>query len=632
MKTRTVVRLTLVCASLIFISLLTGMAAKNVYAWQDKNMTSVLLLILPGVALAMGGGKYNPNLETPRKSLKKFRALKYGAFVHWNPSVLAEKEISLSRGKQTPREEYDNLYKKFNPTEFNAAEWVRIFKEVGFKYLVYVPKHHDGFCMWDTKTTDYNIMNSPFGRDVTKELANECKKQGIAFCLYYSIADFYQPDYQPTEYQWGGDFGGKGYSLPKGQKPNFDRYVEYMKTQLRELTESYGPILAWWFDANWSPYWTRKRGGDLYAYMRKLQPDVLVNNRIGCAFNGNVYMPTWFASEEKSAGDYAVLEVDLPRFNRDIPWEYTRPAYTTYSWNPGPICDVPIMKEWLIKSACGDGNFNLGISATSKGKFDPRLVDKLKNITDWLKKYGNSIYDTRGGPYMRTNWYGSTCKDNKVYLHIFKTDIGKLVLPPLGKKIIGYRLMQGGKIDVKQTDKDITVTFAVSDSKSMHRIVVLDLNGSAEEIKPIEEFPVNTGAAVSASNSRENKSQYSAEMASDGDMSTYWTTDKGVTEACLEYDLDRVCTFSRAILFEGKEEAQYSRIRQIQIQAKISDKWKTITDVKAWGDAAPEFDQWPISITVPEIRFSPTTAQFVRLKIVRATDSPVIHEFKLFER
>jgi alpha-L-fucosidase len=593
---------------------------------------SVLLALLSALALAfaIGGGDGHPDLKTPQESLEKFRSLRVGAFVHWGPSSQTGQEISWSRGIGVPREKYDDLYKTFNPVAFNADEWVRLFKAAGFRYIVYVPKHHDGFCMWNTKTTDHNIMKSPFGRDVTKELAEACKRQGMAFCLYYSIADFYNPDYPRPAYPWGkgdGNYGGPGYQLPTGQKPDFDRYVLYMKTQLRELSESYGPILAWWFDANWSPHWTHARGTDLYTFMRKLQSDALMDNRVGCAFNGAVYEPTWFASEKNEPGDYAVLETDMPRFNRDIPWEFTKPAKAIYSWSPGPSSPVRTWIKWIVESACGDGNFNLGISATPQGVFEPQLADKLKSLGVWLDHYGESLYGTRGGPYERTNWYGSTCKGNRVYLHVFRTEKGTLTLPPLGQRVTSYCLMDGGAVNVKQSDKNVTVTIREDGIRPTDTIVVLNLDGSAEKIKPIEEQPVNQGAAVRASNVRQNKAQYAAERASDGDMATFWTTDPGVRDAYLEYDLGRGRTFSRAILFEGEEEAQLARIRHIQIQAKLDGTWKTVSDVLPGGR-----EPWPLSVMHPEIRFAPVTARFVRLQILGATASPVIHEFKLFER
>ncbi len=340
-------------------------------------------------------------------------------------------------------------------------------------------------------------------------------------------------------------------------------------------------------------------------------------------------MPTWFASEEDSAGDYSVLEVGMPRFDRDMPWEYTQPAKKTFSWSPGPVKDFSIWIDWLVKSACGDGNFNLGISATPLGEFEPELIAEFRRMGHWLEHYGESIYGTRGGPYIRTDWYGSTCKDNKIYLHIFKTDNGKLTIPPLPEKIVSSNLLAGGTVDVKQTDSGVTVSIAEYNIQPTDTIVVLEINGSAEKLEPIDERPVNMGTIVSASSVYQNKKEYAAEMASDGDMSTYWQAESGDMKGWLEYDLGRERTFSRAIIFEGKEQGQYNRLRHCQIQAKIDGQWKPFADAKTseWGG-----DAWPLNVTDQQIRFDPVTARHVRLKILRTRDMPVIHEFKLYER
>lgn len=131
----------------------------------------------------------------PDHRLDWWKEARYGMFIHWGPVSLKGTEIGWSRGNQVPVDEYDQLYKNFNPEKFSAKEWVQIAKDAGMKYIVLTAKHHDGFCLWDTKTTDYNIMNTPFGRDVVKELSEECKKQGIVFCTYYSILDWFHPDY-----------------------------------------------------------------------------------------------------------------------------------------------------------------------------------------------------------------------------------------------------------------------------------------------------------------------------------------------------------------------------------------------------------------------------------------------------
>ncbi len=581
----------------------------------------------PNASLPEHGGR---PLSLPA-AMKRFLGYRYGAFIHWGPATVSAKEISWSRQVKTPYEQYDTLYKRFNPTEFNAESWVRSLKDGGFHYLIYVAKHHEGFAMWDTKTTDHNIMHSPFGRDVVKEISQACKKLHLPLCLYYSIADFYNPDCVGAVDSFGGNYGPPGGSLPAGQTPDFDRYVKYMKAQLKELTENYGPIVGWWFDGGWQQQWTYERGVDLYDYVRKLQPDVLMDHRVGGAYNGKVYLPTWFPVEAGRVGDYAVLEVDMPRFNRDIPWEYTTPANgRSYSWTPGPYVDPREWMENLVKSACGDGNYVLGVSAPPTGRFEPELIDRMNGANAWLKKYGESIYETRGGVYKRNTVYGSTCKGSKIYLHIFDAKATKLVLPPLPKKIVHSSMLNGGEVKVTQSDQAITVEVNAYDFQTPTTIVVLELAGSAEDISPIGETPVNRNVPVRSS----NEDPATDRLASDGDMSTFWRPDGKTQPAWIEYDLGAEKSMARAILLEGAYEGESANIHHVQIEAKIGDDWKVISDTYAWGgkSESTEFDVWPISVSHPEIRFEPIKAQHVRLKLLRTTGTPVIHEFELYER
>ena len=579
-----------------------------------------------------------PNLtEMDPAAMERFLEYRYGAFIHWNPATLIGKEVSFSRHVGIPHDEYDNLYKSFNPTEFDAEEWVTDLKAGGFRYLVFVPKHHDGFAMWNTTTTDYNIMNSPFGRDIVEEIADACRKLDLPLCLYYSISDSYHPDCIDASLVYGTFYGPPGYELPAGVEPDFERYVTYMKVQLKELTENYGPFVGWWFDGGWQKQWTYEHGVDLYNYMHELQPGVLMSNRVGSAYNGEIYLPTWFPVEdERRVGDYAVLEVDLPRFNRDLPWEYTKPGNErSYSWAPGGWGDPNTWIDNLVKSACGDGNFILGVSAPPTGRMEPELIDRFELVNKWCERYGESVYDTRGGPYMRTNVYGSTCRDNKVFLHIFDPQVTTLSLPALPKDVIGASMLNGGTAEVSQTENAVTVQWNQRDIHSPSTIVVLELDGSAEEIAPINETPVNQYVKVRSSNKTDAKDG----LASDGSMATYWQADGSAESPWLEYDLGSEKSVSRAVLFEGAFEGQHANIHHIQIEVKEGDDWKVVKEGQSilgpWAntsDAPYDFNTWPLSVIHPELRFDPVVARHVRLKLVRVTGKPIIHQFELYER
>ncbi len=242
------------------------------------SATAVMLLLAAGAAMAQTDGGVLPVDEA---ALARWQAMRFGMFIHWGPVSLKGTEIGWSRGRQVPAEEYDQLYKEFNPVEFDAEEWVRVAKDAGMRYMVFTSKHHDGFCMWDTKQTDYDIMNTPFKRDVIKELSEACKGAGIAFGTYHSILDWYQPDYNTIDAQ-----GGPGYALPAGQQPSMDRYQDYLESQVRELAENYGPLHSMWFDGEWEEPWTSERGLRLYKFCREVDPHMLVNNRVGKARQG----------------------------------------------------------------------------------------------------------------------------------------------------------------------------------------------------------------------------------------------------------------------------------------------------------------------------------------------------------
>jgi alpha-L-fucosidase len=565
--------------------------------------------------------------------LEHWRTLRVGAFIHWTPYVLAS-------GQMAPAEGFDTLYKRFTAENFHADEWIRFVKDSGFRYLVYTTKHGDSCCMWNTKETDYNIMNAPMHRDVVGEIAAACKKQDVPFCPYYALHNDSQnhPDWTMEVNPGTGEPDYKtrtkpgdaaGYHLPPDQKPDFGRYFMHVKAQLKELSDNYGPFLAWWFDQRCATL-NHAFGTELYAHLKALQPDVLASNRVDSPFDRGLDNPTWFVTEGKSAGDFAVSEITIPRFNRDIPWEYCQAAGKPDGWFWTPTDVYRPLDTWINELAnvvCRDGNYLIGFGAMPDGTFDPRLKAQLGQFGDWLERHGESIYGTRGGPFKPNAWYGSTCKDKTVYLHIFKTDENQtLTVPPLGRKVLHCRLLDGGTVEMKQTDEGIRIEIGKTDITLPDTVVALELDGSAEDIAPLEETVLTARASVSASSVRASNGEYRAELTTDGNDATFWTTDEGISEGWLEYDLGKPCTFSRAILDEGED----GWIRHVQIQARAGEEWKTVFEYRhgnpeLWKDI-------PMELFCPEFRFEPATARFVRVNIVKATKSPVIREFMLYER
>ncbi len=406
--------------------------------------------------------------------ITRWQDYRFGMFIHWGPVSLRGTEIGWSRGAEVPIEEYDTLYRHFNPTKFDADQWVSIAKAAGMKYIVLTSKHHDGFCLWDTKFTDYNIMNTPFKRDVVKELAAACKRQGIAFGLYYSIADWHHPDY-PL-----GSPGGKS----EKPYPNMDGYNEYLKSQLHELTRNYGPLLTFWFDGEWEQPWTMERGAALYKFVRDLQPDILVNNRVSKVREG---MSGTMSQAEKNPGDYDTPEQQIGRFTKDRPWESCITICEQWAWKPND--DMKSLKrclQTLVQCAGGDGNLLLNVGPMPTGEIEPRQASRLKEIGAWLSKYGSTIYGTHGGPFKPGNWGASTWRGNKIYLHVFAMPGNGLELPLIQKKIVGIKSLTGGKVKLTQTKDRIIFSVSHANLQPISTIIELTLDGSADEIDPLE--------------------------------------------------------------------------------------------------------------------------------------------------
>ncbi|HOW18936.1 MAG TPA: alpha-L-fucosidase, partial [Phycisphaerae bacterium] len=403
-----------------------------------------------------------------------FRDDKFGLFIHWGPVSLKGTEIGWSRGGprngrkdaktgEIPVEVYDNLYKEFNPTAFNANEWVAIARAAGMKYLVFTTKHHDGFCEFDSKLTDYKITNSPFGRDVVAELAKACHANGMRLGFYYSPPDWHHPDYRTA---------------------NHARYIEYMHGQIRELLSNYGKVDVMWFDGlgGTAKDWDSER---LFAMIHRLQPDILINNRCG--------LP----------GDYDTPEQKIGEYRTDRAWETCMTLGRQWAWKPDD--QIKSLKECihiLARTVGGDGNLLLNVGPMPDGRIEPRQVERLKEIGEWLGKYGESIYRTRGGPFRPGPWGASTYRGNTVYLHILAWQGHSVRLPALNKTIVKSRILTGGIGTIEQDDQGIEITLSPAFQNGIDTIIALELDGPAADAHPAAETPASAPAAYSTSASR----------------------------------------------------------------------------------------------------------------------------------
>ncbi len=412
--------------------------------------------------------------QATEQAIAQWRDMKFGLFVHWGPVSLKGTEIGWSRGREVPSEEYDQLYRRFNPTEFDAEQWVMVAKRAGMKYLVLTSKHHDGFCLWPSKYTDYHIGNTPFKRDVMRELADACKKHGIQFCTYHSICDWHHPDYP---------LGSPGGSTKKPH-PNMPRYFQYLKNQTKEIIDNYGPLGIMWFDGEWEEPWTIEYGNELYAYLKGLQPSLIINNRVS---KGRQGMAGTTAQSELNAGDYDTPEQRIGGFNRERPWETCMTICQQWAWKPNDkMKSTQECIRTLLQTVGGDGNLLFNVGPMPDGRIEPRQVERLQEMGAWLKRYGDGVYGTRGGPFRPGKWGASTCKGETIWLYVMNWHTeDKLVLPAIDKKIVAYQTLSGAAAKVTQHGYGIEVVLPKAQQDAIATVIALKVDGPALEIEPL---------------------------------------------------------------------------------------------------------------------------------------------------
>jgi alpha-L-fucosidase len=391
---------------------------------------------LTALAPSLGrAADYQPtpaNLEARRW----FEDARFGLFVHWGVySILADGEwIMHTRRIGVP--DYEKLPPLFNPTEFDAAEWVSLARAAGMKYITITSKHHDGFAMFDSKVSDYDIVDrTPYKKDVLKLLADECRKQGLKLFFYHSQLDWHHPDYYPR-----GRTGGDARRPDNG---NWNRYLDYMDGQLKELLTNYGDVGGIWFDGWWDKPEADWRLDKTYTLIHGLQPAALIgSNHHRLPFPGE---------------DFQMFEKDLPggrtaEFNKDaqigeLPLETCETMNNSWGFN---LTDrrhksTRELIHYLAKAAGHGANFLLNVGPMPSGKIQPEFVERLKEMGAWMNTYGESIYGTRKGPISPRSWGVTTRKGDTIYLHVLDWADPVLTVPGLPGRVKAARFLKDGR-------------------------------------------------------------------------------------------------------------------------------------------------------------------------------------------
>ena len=398
-----------------------------------KKVTSLIITLLACVG---AWAQYQPTEEV-LKSRQDFQDEKFGIFIHWGIySMIGHGEWVMDK-ENINYKEYRHLADGFYPSKFNAEEWVQAFKAAGAKYITFTSRHHDSFSMFKTATSNYNIVDgTPFKRDVLKELADACQKHGMKLHVYYSHADWNRLDYPQG---WSAIRTGR----PTNQE-NFDSYLQFMKQQLTEILTNYGPVRCIWFDGHWDQKNRKNFDWHLdeqYALIHKLQPACMVANN-------HHYAP-------KPGEDIQLFEQDLPGENTagysgtskigQLPLETCLTMNKTWGYD---ITDKKYKSnnyliQKLVQAAGKNANLLLNIGPRPDGQLPVEAVERLKAMGEWLNKYGETVYGTRGGIVAPHEWGVSTQKGNKLYIHILKWNDRGLFLPITDTKVLKAVMFDG---------------------------------------------------------------------------------------------------------------------------------------------------------------------------------------------
>jgi len=430
-----------------------------------SRIVLLILLTLSFYTYSQQAWKYEPTPEN-KQTREWFEDARFGLFIHWGVySQLGDGEWVMNNQK-IPIKAYEKLPAFFNPIEFNPKEWVQMAKDAGMKYITITSKHHDGFAMYDSKVSDYNIVNrTPYKKDVLKMLADECRAQGIKLFFYHSQLDWHHPDYFPRG-NTGNDYTGRP------ESGDWYKYLDYMDAQLAELLTNYGPIAGIWFDGMWDKKDADWRLEKTYKLIHQLQPAALVGS--------NHHRPPY------PGEDFQMFEKDLPGHNTtgfspeqkigDLPKETCETINNSWGFNLQDAQNKSQKEliQYLVKSAGYGANFLLNVGPMPNGKIQPEHTALLKQMGDWLKVNGETIYGTKGGPLSAREWGVMTQKGNKYYIHILNWQDETLTLPKLGKKVVSAKMFSD-KSAVKFQESEFGISVIVPKNKWKEFDTILEL-------------------------------------------------------------------------------------------------------------------------------------------------------------
>jgi alpha-L-fucosidase len=417
-----------------------------------------------------------------------WREARFGMFIHWGLYAIPAGEWNgepvkgiaewiQSKG-EIPEDEYAVLIEQFNPVQYDADHWVQLAKNAGMEYIVITSKHHDGFCLWDSEQTEWDIASTPYRKDLLRPLAEACRKYGVKLCFYHSIMDWKHPDYGVKKF-WRGNADTPA--------PDMDAYTAYMKAQLKELLTEYGDIGVLWFDGEWEDAWTHERGVDLDNYLREIDPSIIINNRVDKGRQGMKGMN----KDGDFRGDFGTPEQEIPHEGfPGVDWESCMTM--NRSWGYKASDQNWKSTEQLIRNLVDitskGGNYLLNVGPTAEGLIPAPSVDRLQEIGDWMAINGESIHGTVASPLPELSWGRCTLKaegDTTVfYLHVFQwPEDGVLVVPGLqttSSQMACTLLADGSSLETTAANNLILIEVGPEAPDPIDSVIALSVEGAYE--------------------------------------------------------------------------------------------------------------------------------------------------------
>lgn len=462
---------------------------------MQRLLAGVLVIsscVLGVVSTAAAAEKWNTESPADRDArMQWWREARLGLFIHWGlyaipAGVWKGQEVPgigewIMDRANIPVEEYELLAGQFNPVKYDPVQWARIARQAGMKYVVITSKHHDGFCLFETGTTDYDVVDaSPHGKDLLRPLAEACRKEGIEFCTYYSIMDWHHPAQYRNNPQ--------RYNPTKMHADRKAEYMSYMKQQLQDLLASCDPAVLW-FDGEWPDWYTEEDAREVYRYLREMKPKLIINNRVG---KGRKGMEGMSKGDQDYAGDFGTPEQQIPATGLEgVDWESCMTMNDTWGYkkNDQNWKSAETLIRNTIDTASKGGNYLLNVGPTAEGEIPAPSVERLEALGRWMKTGGESIYGTQASPLADTPWGRCTQKKlegrrTRLYLHVFNwPQDGVLTVAGLKNKPVAAGILGGGERETSAAEGAIRISGLPAEAPDkIATVITVDIQGQPQTV------------------------------------------------------------------------------------------------------------------------------------------------------